>query len=75
MKRCEFGPKPLPTRMRLGLKSLPGTNTLDYYKHSLRPKKIPNIGPWALYYKSFYGRKLRIFVISKSVCPWQTFPA
>ncbi len=26
-------------------------------------------------YKTFYGRKLRIFKISWSVCPWQTFPA
>jgi len=26
-------------------------------------------------YKTFYGRKLRIFVISQSVCPWQAFPA
>jgi hypothetical protein len=25
-------------------------------------------------YKTFYGRKLRIFVISYSVCPLQTFP-
>ncbi len=24
-------------------------------------------------YKAFYGRKLRILVISSSVCPWQTF--
>ncbi len=29
----------------------------------------------ALYYKTFYGRNLRIFVISQSVCPWQAFPA
>ncbi len=28
-----------------------------------------------LYYKIFYGRNLRIFVISSSVCPWQAFPA
>ncbi len=25
-------------------------------------------------YKTFYIRKLRIFVISQSVCPWQAFP-
>ncbi len=26
-------------------------------------------------YKTFYGRNLRIFVISQSVCPWQVLPA
>jgi hypothetical protein len=26
-------------------------------------------------YKTFYGRKLQIFVISWSVCPWQALPA
>jgi hypothetical protein len=26
-------------------------------------------------YKNFFVRNLRIFVISLSVCPWQTFPA
>ncbi len=31
------------------------------------------LGP--VYYKTFYGRILRIFVISCSVCPWQAFPA
>ncbi len=28
-----------------------------------------------LYSKTFYGRNLRIFIISPSVCPWQAFPA
>jgi hypothetical protein len=28
-----------------------------------------------LYYKTYYGRHLRIFVINQSVCPWQAFPA
>jgi hypothetical protein len=28
-----------------------------------------------LYYKTFHGRKLRIYVISLSVCPWLAFPA
>jgi len=27
------------------------------------------------YYKTFYGRNLRISVISWSVCPWQASPA
>ncbi len=26
-------------------------------------------------YKTFYGRKLLLFIISQSVCPWQAFPA
>ncbi len=30
---------------------------------------------WGHNYKAFYGRKLRIFVISQSICPWQAFPA
>jgi hypothetical protein len=30
---------------------------------------------WGLYYKTFYGHNLQIFVISWSVCPWQAFPA
>jgi hypothetical protein len=25
-------------------------------------------------YKTFYGRKLQIFIISWSVCPWHAFP-
>ncbi len=28
-----------------------------------------------LYYKTFFGRNLKIFTISYSVCPWQAFPA
>jgi hypothetical protein len=26
-------------------------------------------------YKTFYGRKLRLFVLSYSDCPWKAFPA
>ncbi len=26
-------------------------------------------------YKTFYGRKLRLFIISWSVCPWKAFAA
>ncbi len=29
----------------------------------------------AQYYKTFYVPILRLYVISKSVCPWQAFPA
>ncbi len=30
---------------------------------------------WGQCYKSFYGRKLRLFIISQSICHWQAFPA
>jgi hypothetical protein len=33
-----------------------------------------NINTRAQCYKTFYGRILRIFEISWSVCPWQAFP-
>jgi len=36
--------------------------------------KGANYAPKGLYYKTFYGRNLRIFTISSSVCPWQAFP-
>jgi len=26
-------------------------------------------------YKTFYGRKFRLFVMCKIGCPWQAFPA
>jgi len=30
---------------------------------------------WCQCYKTFYGCKLRLIAIRKSVCPWQAFPA
>ncbi len=30
---------------------------------------------WCEGYKTFYHRKLRLFIISLSVCPWQAFLA
>ncbi len=47
--------------VRLGLKSLPGTNTLAYYENSyIMDKKVYNIGPWGLCHKHFgliiYGK-------------------
>ncbi len=27
------------------------------------------------FYKTFYGRKLLLFIMSQSVSPWQAFPA
>ncbi len=32
-------------------------------------------GNRGLYHKTYYGRHLRISIISLSVCPWQAFPA
>jgi hypothetical protein len=36
---------------------------------------VYSIDTRGLYYKTFYGRNLQIFVISYSVCPWQAFQA
>ncbi len=38
-------------------------------------KKFYNIGPWAQCYKTFYVLNLRMFLVSQSVCPWQTSTA
>jgi hypothetical protein len=37
-------------------------------------EKTTQIMTKGLYYKTFYGRNLQIFVISSSVCPWQAYP-
>ncbi len=42
--------------------------------HKLR-KKFYSTGPRGQCFKTFYGRNLRIFIKSQSVCPWQAFPA
>jgi hypothetical protein len=45
---CQVKGRPLAlhTNIRLGLKGLPGTNTLAYYKHLKNSyKKFYNIGP------------------------------
>ncbi len=62
---------------KTSMKSLPGTNTTAYLvpssvtktKGFVRLKPEPNI------IKLFYGRNLQMFVISKSICPWQVFLA
>jgi hypothetical protein len=41
---------------------------------NLPPKKFCEIDSWGLYHKTYYGRNLRISVISLSVCPWEAFP-
>ncbi len=67
----------LSSNIRLGWKALPGINTQAYYEKSVTyaRKKVYNIGPRIQCYKTFYGRYLRMFIISQSVCPWQAFPA
>ncbi len=37
------------------------------------PKKFYDIDSRGLYSKTFYGRNLQIFVISKGVCPGKPF--
>jgi hypothetical protein len=41
----------------------------------LTPKMFYEIDTKAQCYKTFYVRNLRIYVISESVCPWQSFLA
>jgi hypothetical protein len=50
---------------------LPKTNALAYQKSfmTLPLGQFPK-GSSGKCYKTFYGRKLRLFLISKSVCPW-----
>ncbi len=38
-------------------------------------KMFIKLTPGANVMKLFYGRSIRVFVKSLSVCPWQTFPA
>ncbi len=46
---------------------------IRFKRHSF----ILNFGhvTWAKCYKTFYGRKLRLFIISQSICSWQAFQA
>ncbi len=52
------------TNIRLGWKGSPGTSTLAYYENYGRKKFYSREVSRGLYYKTFYGRNLRIFVIS-----------
>jgi hypothetical protein len=52
-----------------------GTNTLAYFDVASEQKiMFCYIGPWASYYKTFYGLNLQVLVISYSACPWQAIP-
>ncbi len=48
---------------------------LNCPEHHVGEKQFCSIDTWGRCYKTFYGRKLRIFVISQSVCSWRAFPA
>jgi hypothetical protein len=59
-----------------------GTNPIKLFRVIICQNKLVrltllNISTLArgLYYKTFYGRNLRTFIISWSVCPWQAFAA
>jgi hypothetical protein len=81
-----YGPGLLES-IRLGRNDPFWTNTLAYlFDESVTPISLPEswlswIGPgltWIHHtkvqcYKTFYGRNLQMFLISKSVCPWQVF--
>jgi hypothetical protein len=43
------------------------------FKTPINPSPEEQIQVSILYI--FYSRELRLFVMSKSVCPWQAFPA
>ncbi len=42
--------------------------------HQLQIRNVLQHMPQGQCYKTFYGRKLRLFIISQSVCSWQAFP-
>jgi hypothetical protein len=42
--------------------------------HRLQIRNVLQHMPQGQCYKTFYGRKLRLFIISSSVCSWQAFP-
>jgi hypothetical protein len=53
----------------------PVTNALAYCGTASITSVKSFISSGAYCYKTFYSRKLRLFKISRSVCPWQAFPA
>ncbi len=50
-------------------------NTLAYYYMVTITAVKCILQAWGQCYKTFYGRKLRLFIISYSVCPWKALPA
>ncbi len=72
----EGGLKDLPPNIRLGWRRLILENTLAYYNTAkFSTVKGLYYRTWGQSYKTFYVRKLRIFVISYSVCPLHAFPS
>ncbi len=53
----------IPTNIMLSCKDLQGMNTLVYYEKIVLAK-VYEYAPWGQCYKTFYMRKLQIFVIS-----------
>ncbi len=45
---------------------------LDHFNRIVKNARAYYI--WGLYHKTYYGRKLRHFIISLSICHWQPFP-
>ncbi len=68
--------RPVSCSLTMAYLSISIAHELSTLDNSLRTKKFivhaPDLG---LYYKTFYGINLQIFVISYSVCPRQAFPA
>jgi hypothetical protein len=50
-------------------------NALAYFAFASMTKIKKLIDTWRHSYKTFYGRNLRIFEISESVCSWKSNPA
>jgi hypothetical protein len=57
------------------LKFLSLSNRLDHFPGPNVIKLFSSVTSWAQCYKTFYGCNLWIFIISKSICPSQAFPA
>jgi hypothetical protein len=64
-----FKPCSLLVNIRLGCNCLKVLQLINFGR-----KHYYNTGPWAQCYETFYGRNLRYFVISLSVCLWEAFP-
>jgi hypothetical protein len=61
---------------RQGWKGLSQTNTLAYYENPqiTAVKSIMTHAPGTYIIKPVYSRKIRILVLSWSVCSWQAYP-
>ncbi len=46
-----------------------------FRRQKLQNTSGPHVAAWGQCYKTFCGRKLRLFILSQSDCPWQAFEA